>query len=298
MVEPADPGTCCGSAGVYNLLQPEAAGRAGRPQGRLGPGHRRAAGHLGQPRLQPADLRRDDRGRGGHPARHGAHRGGPRRVAARRGGDRADRQAGARPPVTQPLAAVSRPSAGGGQPVGVEFALGHDHRRPGQPAGPRVQRHRQRTPRHRDVPLAGDGFRCGRSSAGCCRRGRDGAGTAGARLARAALVHPHAERGRPGHPDQLHVAAPGELGRVQPGRRGQVELVQRVVHQAGQVRIPDADPQAVADRATNNGPPGPEHADRAHVHGDPAVRFGPDLAGADRVATANDGPAARPCSSR
>jgi len=29
IVEPADPGTCCGSAGVYNLLQPEAAGELG-----------------------------------------------------------------------------------------------------------------------------------------------------------------------------------------------------------------------------------------------------------------------------
>ena len=28
-MEPADPGTCCGSAGVYNLLQPEAAGELG-----------------------------------------------------------------------------------------------------------------------------------------------------------------------------------------------------------------------------------------------------------------------------
>src|SRR6202161_4329418 len=62
--------------------------------------------------------------------------------------------------------------------------------------------------------------------------------------------------------------------------RGQVELVQRVVHQAGQVRIADADPQAVTDRATNNGPTGAEHADRPHVHGDPAVRLGPDLPGA------------------
>jgi glycolate oxidase iron-sulfur subunit len=29
LVEPANPGTCCGSAGVYNLLQPEAAGELG-----------------------------------------------------------------------------------------------------------------------------------------------------------------------------------------------------------------------------------------------------------------------------
>jgi glycolate oxidase iron-sulfur subunit len=29
IVEPANPGTCCGSAGVYNLLQPEAAGELG-----------------------------------------------------------------------------------------------------------------------------------------------------------------------------------------------------------------------------------------------------------------------------
>jgi len=29
LVEPSDPGTCCGSAGVYNLLQPEAAGALG-----------------------------------------------------------------------------------------------------------------------------------------------------------------------------------------------------------------------------------------------------------------------------
>ena len=39
----ADAGTCCGSAGVYNLLQPEAASELGAPQGRVGarpPGRR------------------------------------------------------------------------------------------------------------------------------------------------------------------------------------------------------------------------------------------------------------------
>ena len=36
VAEIADAGTCCGSAGIYNLLQPEAATRARRPQGGRG----------------------------------------------------------------------------------------------------------------------------------------------------------------------------------------------------------------------------------------------------------------------
>ncbi len=70
----------------------------------------------------------------------------------------------------------------------------------------------------------------------------------------------------------------GKSRRVQAGRHGQVELVQRVVHQAGQVRVADADPQAVPDHAADHGPSRAEDGGRAHVHADLAVRFHADLA--------------------
>ena len=55
--EIAEPELCCGSAGVYNLLNPEPAGRARRPQGRERARHRRRpAGHR-QPRLPHAGRR-------------------------------------------------------------------------------------------------------------------------------------------------------------------------------------------------------------------------------------------------
>ena len=115
LVEPGRPRDLLRLGG---RLQPAPAGGrrgAGRAQGGLSPGHRCGAGHLGQPRLQPADLRRDDRGRNGQPARHGAHRGGARRVAARSAGHGADRQTGPRPargPAPDQLERVSPESTG------------------------------------------------------------------------------------------------------------------------------------------------------------------------------------------
>ena len=53
--------------------------------------------------------------------------------------------------------------------------------------------------------------------------------------------NPHLRLPRAGHPDQFNVAALGELSRVQLGRRGQVEVGQRPVHQAGQMRVPHRD---------------------------------------------------------
>ncbi len=97
LVEPGRPGYLLR---LGRRVQPAPAGGrrgTGRAEGRRCAGHRGAPGHLGQPRLQPADLRRDDRGRDGQPARHGPHRRGARRVAARPAGHRADRQPGPRP---------------------------------------------------------------------------------------------------------------------------------------------------------------------------------------------------------
>ena len=55
LVEIADGGTCCGSAGIYNLVQPEAAAELGRAQGQQRPGDRRRPAGLGQSRLLAAD---------------------------------------------------------------------------------------------------------------------------------------------------------------------------------------------------------------------------------------------------
>ena len=49
LLEPAEWELCCGSAGIYNLLQPEAAGQAGRAQGREPARDRRRRDRRGQP---------------------------------------------------------------------------------------------------------------------------------------------------------------------------------------------------------------------------------------------------------
>ena len=82
LVELRDAGVCCGSAGVYNLLQPDAASALGSAQGRLGRRLRRVPPHLRQPRLHAADL-----GRAGGPGRDDpdrAHRRDSRRLDQRR----------------------------------------------------------------------------------------------------------------------------------------------------------------------------------------------------------------------
>ena len=55
LAEVADGGTCCGSAGVYNLLQPEAAGELGARKAAAVRATGAPAGRVRQPRLQPAD---------------------------------------------------------------------------------------------------------------------------------------------------------------------------------------------------------------------------------------------------
>ena len=56
LVELRDAGVCCGSAGVYNLLQPDAARELGSRKADSVVGLRRLAAHLRQPRLHAADL--------------------------------------------------------------------------------------------------------------------------------------------------------------------------------------------------------------------------------------------------
>ena len=155
---PADPGTCCGSAGVYNLLQPEAAGELGA---------RKAASVLatGAPLVISANpgcslqISAAMAAAGSQSPPAMAHiaevldaslRGAPVSELTGRG------QGGQPGPGNH-----GRPRLAAGQPVRVEFPLGHDHRGPGQPAGPGLQRHQQLATRHRDVPPAGVGFRCG-----------------------------------------------------------------------------------------------------------------------------------------
>ena len=78
LVEITEGGMCCGSAGVYNLLNPEPGPRARRPQGRARRRHRRRpAGHR-QPRLPAADHLGPGPGR--HDDGHRTHRRGPRRL--------------------------------------------------------------------------------------------------------------------------------------------------------------------------------------------------------------------------
>ena len=61
LVEVPDAGTCCGSAGVYNLLQPEAASELGARKAESVLATGRAAAHLGQSRLLAADRVRPGR---------------------------------------------------------------------------------------------------------------------------------------------------------------------------------------------------------------------------------------------
>ena len=51
VVEPAEQDICCGSAGIYNITQPDAARRARRPQGGARARDRRAGLRERQPRL-------------------------------------------------------------------------------------------------------------------------------------------------------------------------------------------------------------------------------------------------------
>ena len=57
LVEPADWELCCGSAGIYNLVQPEAGRRARPPQGGEPRRHRRRGDRRRQPRLRDPDRR-------------------------------------------------------------------------------------------------------------------------------------------------------------------------------------------------------------------------------------------------
>ena len=61
VVEPRDGHLCCGSAGTYNLLQPEISRRAPRPQGRQPRGDGAAGDRRRQHRLHDADRRRHRR---------------------------------------------------------------------------------------------------------------------------------------------------------------------------------------------------------------------------------------------
>jgi glycolate oxidase iron-sulfur subunit len=74
LVEVPDAGTCCGSAGVYNLVQPEAQGRSGARHG-CSRARLRESGLLATDRLRPGRTRRADHGR--------ARRRGPRRLDPR-----------------------------------------------------------------------------------------------------------------------------------------------------------------------------------------------------------------------
>ena len=100
LAELADGGTCCGSAGMYNLLQPEAAGELGARKAARGAGHRRAAGRVGQPGVQPADRVGHGRGRRGAATGRAAHRRGAGRLAARPAGIQPDSRAAATPDGT------------------------------------------------------------------------------------------------------------------------------------------------------------------------------------------------------
>ena len=57
LVEPAEWELCCGSAGIYNVMQPEAAEKLGRAQGRQPAGDRRPGHRRRQPGLHDADRR-------------------------------------------------------------------------------------------------------------------------------------------------------------------------------------------------------------------------------------------------
>ena len=80
---PPEGHICCGSAGTYNLLQPEIAGAAARPQGGQYRKHRARRDRRRQYRLHHPDRRRDgDAGRAhGRTARLGDRRAAALRVA-------------------------------------------------------------------------------------------------------------------------------------------------------------------------------------------------------------------------
>ena len=77
----ADGSTCCGSAGIYNLVQPEPARELGAAQGRGGRGHRGGPAGDRQPGLRHADHLGARGAR--HPDAGGAHRRGAGRVHPR-----------------------------------------------------------------------------------------------------------------------------------------------------------------------------------------------------------------------
>ena len=86
LAELADGGTCCGSAGVYNLLQPEAAGELGARKAAAVLATGAAAGRVGQPWVQPADRLGHGRGGDAAAARRAAHRRGAGRLPPRPAG--------------------------------------------------------------------------------------------------------------------------------------------------------------------------------------------------------------------
>ena len=57
LVEPAEWELCCGSAGIYNLIQPEAAGKLGARKAANLRRHRRGRDRRRQPGLRAADRR-------------------------------------------------------------------------------------------------------------------------------------------------------------------------------------------------------------------------------------------------
>ena len=57
LLEPAEWELCCGSAGIYNLVQPEAAAKLGKRKAANLSGHRRRRDRRRQPRLLDPDRR-------------------------------------------------------------------------------------------------------------------------------------------------------------------------------------------------------------------------------------------------
>ena len=82
LIELRDAGVCCGSAGVYNLLQPDAASALGARKADSVEASGRLPAHLDQPRLHPADLGRA--GVFGRDDQDRAHRRGSGRLHQRR----------------------------------------------------------------------------------------------------------------------------------------------------------------------------------------------------------------------
>ena len=86
--ETGDGGTCCGSAGVYNLLQPEAASELGQRKAATVAATGAQLLISRQPRLLAAD--RHGAGRAGGVDAGGAHRAGAGRLDPRAAGEQAD----------------------------------------------------------------------------------------------------------------------------------------------------------------------------------------------------------------